>query len=66
MPSIGKAVIYKAKGTQASIFRSLNTAQQSVGVIALVYYKQMNKDISMEVREKKIERKKIKEESKDS
>lgn len=58
MPSIGKAVIYKAKGTQASIFRSLNTAQQSVGVIVLVYYKQMNKDISMEVRGKKIERKK--------
>lgn len=50
MPSIGKAVIYKAKGTQASIFRSLNTAPQSVAVIVLVYCKQMNKDISMEVR----------------
>lgn len=53
MPSIGKAVIYKTKGTQASIFHSLNTVRQSVTVIVLVYYKQMNKDISMEVQEKK-------------
>lgn len=69
MPSIGKAVIYKAKGTQASIFRSWNTARQSVAVIVLVYYKQMKKDISMEVRGKKIKLKKKekeKEESRDS